>query len=207
METIDRQNGLGPVEVWAVTAGLILAGLAIVITGISYLMNMTFSYQWLVWAVGLAFVVVGSLTIESVRGLRHPGESKPEGGFRQILILSIPLAFVLSSQVCGLGLRACNTFCHVSNLLLIVLAVVVAIRLHRDQSVGAILIPMVVIGLIPHCVCHAPINVLWHSILCGVSPACEMMPLAATLIAVMALRGIRPRSGSVGARVFPACAS
>ena len=28
--------------------GLILSGLAIAITGVSYLMNMTFTYQWLV---------------------------------------------------------------------------------------------------------------------------------------------------------------
>lgn len=84
-------------------------------------------------------------------------------------------------------------FYHITNLLLIGLAVVTAIRLHRGQSVGTVLIPMIVIALIPHCVCHAPINVLWHRMLGGVAPTCEMMPLAAALFSISALRGIRPR--------------
>ncbi|MEE9553870.1 MAG: hypothetical protein V3W18_06185 [candidate division Zixibacteria bacterium] len=202
METASYQSNLKPLETRAIAVGLILVGLAIIITGISYLINMTFTYQWLVWAVGLTFIAVGSLTIESARRVRYPSESEPKGRFRQILLFSIPCAFILSSQVCGLGIRACNTVCHLSNLSLIALAVITAIRLYRRQSVGGILIPMVVIGLIPHCVCHAPINVLWHSILGGVSPACEMIPLAASLIAVMALRGIRIRPGSVLIAIF-----
>jgi hypothetical protein len=73
----------------------------------------------------------------------------------------------------------------------------VVVRLHRGRSAAPILIPMVAIGLVPHCVCHAPINTLWHGVLGGVAPTCEMVPLAATLFAVPALRGVRPRGGAV----------
>ena len=193
METTFTQTGLKPLETRTISVGLILAGLATVITGVSYIMNMAFPYQWLVWGVGLAFIVVGGLTIEWPRAFRRPGEDIPEGRFRQVLILSIPLAFVVSSQICGLGLRGCNAVCHVTNLALIGLSAVTSIRLYRDKSVAPILIPIVVLSLVPHCVCHAPINILWHGMLSGYSPTCEMMPMAATLFSVMALRGIRPR--------------
>lgn len=85
------------------TMGLILAGLAIAITGVSYLMYMTFNYQWLVWMIGIAFIAVGILISESPRGFSTQGNI-PSGKFRQVLLFSMPLAFILSSQVCGLGL-------------------------------------------------------------------------------------------------------
>jgi len=138
MENTITRTGLKPLEVRTVSVGLILAGLAIAITGVSYILNMTFTHQWLVWVIGLAFVAVGCLTIEWPRGYRGPGEKVPEGRFRQLLILSMPLAFVVSSQVCGLGLRACNTVCHITNLLLIGLATVTAIRLHQDKPIWSI---------------------------------------------------------------------
>ena len=109
----------------------------------------------------------------------------------------MPLAFVVSSQVCGIGIRACNSVCHVTNALSIALALVIAIRLYRDQSVGPLLIPLVVISLIPHCVCLAPINTLWHRIFSGYAPTCEMMPLAAVLFSVTALRGVRVRFSAI----------
>lgn len=192
MEDTIKRSDREPLEVRTVMVGLILAGLAIAITGVSYILNMTFSLQWLVWVVGLAFVVVGCLTMEWPRGFRDPGEV-PKGTLRSVLLLAMPLAFVVSSQVCGLGLRACNAVCHLTNLALIVLAVVTAIRLHRGQSAGLFLIPIVVVSLIPHCVCHAPINVLWHRVLGGLAPTCEMVPLAAALFSVSALRGVRTR--------------
>ncbi len=192
MGSTNTQTTLKPLEVRTATVGLILVGLAIVITGVSYILNMTFTYQWLVWIVGIAFITVGILTMEMPRGVRSAGEV-PEGKFRLILLLSMPLAFIVSSQVCGIGLRACNAACHLLNLVLIILAAITAFRLHRGQTIGAFLIPIIVLGLVPHCVCLAPINTLWHSMLGGVAPTCNMMPLAATLFAVMALRGIRTR--------------
>jgi hypothetical protein len=196
MEETNPEKSINKLEVWGVTTGLILAGLAIVITGISYILNMNFTYQWLVWVVGLAFVVVGLLTIEWSRGFKNRGQI-PDATLRKILIFSIPLAFVLSSQVCGLGFRACNALCHITNTSLIVLGIVVAYRLFRDQAIGFFLWPMIIIALIPHCVCHAPINTIWHSILGGVAPTCEMMPLAASFFAVVALRGVRPHLTTV----------
>ncbi len=196
MEPTAAPTGLDAVETRTASLGLILAGLAIAITGVSYMMYMAFPHQWLVWVVGLAFVAVGLVTMAWPLGLRRPGVV-PEGKLRQYLIWSIPVAFVVSSQVCGLGLSACNVTCHITNLVLIALAVVTAVRLRRGRSVGVLLAPMIVVALIPHCVCHAPINVLWHRVLGGFAPTCEMVPLAATLCAVAALRGVRPRAGSV----------
>jgi hypothetical protein len=192
MENAKPEKSNDKWEIKGISSGLILAGLAIVITGISYILNMNFTYQWLVWIIGLAFIVVGLLTIEWPRGLKTKG-ILPEGIFRKLLILSIPLAFVVSSQVCGIGLRACNALCHITNTSLILLSAVVAFRLFRGQAIGVFLLPMIVIALVPHCVCHAPINTLWHSLLDGVAPTCEMMPLAASFFAVIALRGVRPQ--------------
>ena len=70
----NAKTELNRLEVRIISIGLILAGIAIAITGVSYILNMSFTYQWLVWAVGLAFVVVGLLTIEWMRGFLKPGE-------------------------------------------------------------------------------------------------------------------------------------
>jgi hypothetical protein len=196
MENAKPEKSIEKLEIRAISIGLILSGLAIVITGVSYILNMNFTYQWLVWVVGLAFIVVGLLTIEWPRGFRNQ-EHIPEGTLRKILILSIPLAFVVSSQVCGLGLQACNALCHITNTSLILLGVVVAYRLYRDQTIGVFLWPMIVIALIPHCVCHAPINTIWHNLLGSVAPTCEMMPLAASFFAIIGLRGVRPQLSTV----------
>ena len=196
MENPTMQTDQKPLEIKIVSIGLILTGLSIAITGASYILNMTFAYQWLVWIIGLAFIIVGILTIVWPRGFRSPGEA-PEGRFRQILIGSMPLAFIVSSQVCGLGLMACTTSCHIINIALIILALATAVRLYRDQSISAILIIMIVVALIPHCVCLAPINTLWHSMLGGVAPTCEMIPMAATLYAIMAVRGVNVRYSAI----------
>ncbi len=195
METTIAQTDLKPLEVRTVSVGFFLVGLAIAITAVSYVLNMTFTHQWLVWLIGTAFAAVALLAFEWPRAFRNPG-AVPGGRFRQVLLLSIPLAFVLSSQVCGLGLRACNGVCHATNLLLIGLGTVTAIRVHRGQSVGSLLILMVGVSLVPHCVCHAPINILWHRMLAGFAPTCEMVPLGAMLFSVSALRGVRPRGSA-----------
>ncbi len=187
----NDNDGIETIEVRTTTVGLILSGFAILITGVSYLSNMTFTYQWLVWVIGLAFVAVGLITMEWPRAYKGSIGGLPDGRFRQLLIIAIPLAFIVSSQVCGLGFKACNTVCHITNITLIILAIVSALRLSEGKAVGKILIPMVVIALLPHCVCGAPINTIWHSWFGGYSPSCEMMPLAASLFAIIALRGFR----------------
>ena len=108
----------------------------------------------------------------------------------------MPLACVLGSQVCGLGLASCGIACTVINLSLIGLSTAPAIRIHRGQPIGAFLIPIVILALTPHCVCEAPINTIWHSVLGGYSPTCNMVPLAVTLFAVSALKGVRPRASA-----------
>jgi hypothetical protein len=196
METNDTQTGLKPAELRTISVGFWLVGIAIAVTAVSYFLNMEFSIQWLVWAIAVVFLIYALLTFEWTRALQQIKKS-PGGKFRLFLLLSIPLAFVISSQVCGLGLRACNVVCHITNLALIGLGAVTAIRIHRNQSVFPILIPMIVISLIPHCVCHAPINLVWHNVLGGVAPTCEMIPMAATLFAVTALKGVRPRRSTL----------
>ncbi len=195
METTITRTGLKPLEIRTVSVGFLLIGIVIAVTAVSYVLNMTFPYQWLVWGVGAAFAAVALLAFEWPRAFRRPGEV-PDGRLRQFLLLAMPLAFLLGSQVCGLGVKACTAVCNVINLSLIGLATVTAIRLHRGQSVGAFLVPLVVLGLVPHCVCDAPINVLWHPMLGGLSPTCNVVPLAVVLFSLSALRGVRPHSST-----------
>ncbi len=187
---------LRPLEVRTAFIGFILVGLGVAVTTVSYVSNMTFTIQWLVWAVGGAFAATALLAFEWPRAFRRPG-AVPEGRLRGFLLLSMPLAFVLGSQVCGVGLKGCTVLCHVTNIASIGLAGTTAYRLHRGKSIGVTLIPLVVVALVPHCVCHAPVNVLWHGMLGGVAPTCGLVPLAATLFAVAALRGVRPTSSAV----------
>ncbi|MEE9456500.1 MAG: hypothetical protein V3W11_05050 [bacterium] len=196
METTTRYSEMKPLERWAASVGLVLAGVAIAVTGVSYIANSPFPVRGLVWLIGVAFVAVGLLTVVWPAALRRTGEA-PKGGLRTFFLVSIPLAFIVSSQVCGIGLRACNATCHITNVVLIVLAVIAAVLLARGRPVGWFLVPMVFIALIPHCVCLAPINTLWHRFLCGAAPTCEMIPLAITLFAVAGVRGSLPRSNAV----------
>lgn len=195
-ENNSTQTGFKPAELRTISLGFWLVGIAITVTAVSYFLNMEFSIQWLVWVVTLVFLIFALLAFEWPRALRST-KKLPEGKFRLLLLLSILLAFVVSSQVCGLGLRACNVVCHLTNLSLIGLGTVTAIRIHRNQSVFPILIPMIIISLIPHCVCYAPINLVWHNVLGGVAPTCEMIPMAATLFSVVALKGVRPKGSTV----------
>jgi hypothetical protein len=171
--------------------GFWLAGLVIGVTAVSYALNMTFRYQFLVLVIGIAFAAVALLALEWPRALRGPAGEVPRGGLRQFLVVAIPLAFVLDSQICGLGLKACSVVCNVISVALIGLGVVIAYRLYRDQPIGALLVPMVILGLVPHCVCEAPINTIWHAILGGYAPTCQVMPLVAMLFSIAALRGRR----------------
>ncbi len=192
MESIIAGPGRESLERRVAVVGLVLVAVAIAVTAGSYARNMTFQYQWLVWVITAVFVAVAILAFELPLAWRRTEEA-PAGMQRRFLVASIPLAFIVSSQVCGLGLRACSTLCHVTNFSLIALGAVMAIQLYRRRSVVPLLIPMVVLSLAPHCVCNAPINVVWHGMLGGFSPACEMIPLGATLFALASVRGVRPR--------------
>jgi hypothetical protein len=64
---------------------------------------MTFVCQWLVWIIGIAFAGVALITLEWTRALRGPISDAPTGWLRSALLVSIPLTYVLGSQVCGLG--------------------------------------------------------------------------------------------------------
>jgi predicted neutral ceramidase superfamily lipid hydrolase len=191
METGEARTDMEPLEKQVVRVGFWLAGLVIAVTAVSYLLNMTFRYQFLVWVIGIAFAAVALLALEWPRSFSGPLGEVPGGGLRQFLVLAIPLAFVLDSQICGLGLKACSVVCNVISVALIGLGALIASRLYRDQPIGALLVPMVILGLIPHCVCDAPINVIWQRLLGGYAPTCQVIPLTATLFSISALRGRR----------------
>lgn len=131
--------------------------------------------------------------MEWMRAFRlNPGKL-PSGGIRKSLILAMPLSYIIDSQICGLGLKACNTACHALSWVLLVLAVTMAIQLIRNKPIVFFLIPIVILSLIPHCTCHAPINTIWHSFFEGIAPTCFVMPLAVVLFSLTALRGFRTR--------------
>jgi hypothetical protein len=197
MDTTLGQSDLGPLESRTLLAGFVLVGLAIAVTAVSYVSNMTFRYQWLVWGLGAAFAAVALLALEWPRGLRRVSAQLPQGRLRQFLLLAMPLSFMLGSQVCGTGLKGCTVLCHATNLAAIGLAGATAFRVHRGLSLGPTLIPLVVVALVPHCICAAPVNVLWHGVLGGYAPTCGLVPLAATLFSISALRGMRTRASAV----------
>lgn len=188
---------LNPLEMGTLVAGFLLAGVAIAVTTVSYALNMEFQYQWLVWVITAAFGAVALITLAWPLLFRNPPAEAPQGRLYQALLLSMPVAYILGSQVCGLGLASCGIACTAINLSLIGLSTATAVQIHRGKSVGALLVPIVILGLVPHCVCPAPINTIWHDIFSSVSPTCNMVPLAATLFSVAALRGIRPRASAV----------
>jgi hypothetical protein len=78
MATLNMQTGLKPLEIRTISVGFLLVGLAIAVTAASYVLNMTFPYQWLVWIIGAAFAAVALLTLEWPRSFRNPG-AVPEG--------------------------------------------------------------------------------------------------------------------------------
>ncbi len=197
MNDSTSQKGSKPLEVRAIQVGFILAGFVIAVTGVSYLLNMEFQYQWLVWIIGVAFIVVGLLSVEWIRAFRRDPGDLPRGGLLMFLLLAMPLSYIIDSQICGLGLKACNTACHVLAYLLLVLAAVVAIQLYRGKSVIPFLIPTIILSVVPHCTCHAPINTIWHSLFGGVAPTCFVMPLAVVLFSLTALRGFRTRLSTI----------
>lgn len=194
--TTVAQTELKPLEKRTLIVGFILVGIAVAVTTVSYLLNMTFVYQWLVWIIGIAFAGVALITLKWTRAFRNPAGEAPGGWLRNAMLISIPLAYILGSQVCGPGLASCGTACTVINLSLIGLGTATSYRLYRGQSVGWFLIPMVILGLLPHCVCEAPINTLWHGALGGFSPTCNMVPLGVTLFSIAALKGVRTKASA-----------
>ena len=187
MNTEKAITYMKPLERRTATIGFWLAGLVIAVVAISYILYSPFPITVLVWVIGVAFMGVALLSFEWPRALRHPQGEAPTGGLRTFLILAIPVAFILDSQICGLGFASCSTLCNVISFTMIGLGTATAIQLYRGKSVGALLVPMVVIGLIPHCTCIAPINTIFHNVLGGYSPTCQVIPLAATLFSVAAL--------------------
>ena len=191
MESKEEQSGFSSLEKQVVHVGFWLAGIVIAITALSYVQNMTFRFQFLVWVIGIAFAAVALLALEWPRAFRGPAGPRPQGGLRRFLLLAMPLAFVLDSQICGLGLKSCTWTCNLISIALIGLSALTALRLNRGQSVGVLLVPIVILGLVPHCVCMAPINVIWQRIFGGHAPTCQVIPLTATLFSVSGLRGRR----------------
>lgn len=67
MTTTAAQTELKPLETRTLIVGFIQVGIAVAVTTVSYLLNMTFVYQWLVWIIGIAFAGVALLSLEWTR--------------------------------------------------------------------------------------------------------------------------------------------
>lgn len=195
MHTANTSGHLGSRETVILSAGFWLVGVTVAVTAASCLMNMEFSIQFLVWIIGAAFGAVALLAMEWPRALRHAG-SVPAGRLRTLLLFNMPFAYALGSQVCGTGLKACGPLCHATNLAGIGLSAALAYRVHRGQSIAGLLVPLIVVSLVPHCVCNAPVNVLWHKVFAGTAPTCGVVPLAAVLFSLTALLGLRTRASA-----------
>lgn len=193
MKNKTTQTGLNRLEVRTVTIGFVLVGIVIAVVAMSYVTYSPFPIRWLVWVIGVAFAAVALLAFEWPRAFRRPPGEAPKGKLRLFLLLAIPLAFVLDSQICGLGLKACTVLCHLISFAVIILAIIIVLSISQNKSVGPLLIPMVILGVVPHCICAAPINNFWQIMLGGYAPTCQVIPLAVTLFSVSALRGVRPR--------------
>jgi hypothetical protein len=79
MTTTAAQTELKPLETRTLIVGFILVGIAVAVTTVSYLLNMTFVYQWLVWIIGIAFAGVALISIEWTRAFRSPAGEAPRG--------------------------------------------------------------------------------------------------------------------------------
>jgi hypothetical protein len=73
METTARQSTATPTEIRSASIGFILVGLGVAVTAVSYVLNMTFPLQWLVWTLGAAFAAVALLAFEWPRSFRRFG--------------------------------------------------------------------------------------------------------------------------------------
>ena len=126
-------NRLESRTVWV---GFLLVGLVIAVTAASYVLNSPFPIRWLVWMIGIAFAAVALLSLEWPRAFRSLRSETPTGWLRTALILAIPIAFILDSQICGLGFKACSTLCNVISFTMIGLGTITAVRLYQNKSVG-----------------------------------------------------------------------
>ena len=152
MSIAIARERLNPLEMGTLVVGFLLTGVAIAVTTVSYALNMTFQYQWLVWIITVAFGAVALITLAWPLAFRYPLGEVPKGRFYQLLLISMPVAYILGSQVCGLGFASCGVACTAINLSLIGLSTATAVQIHRGKSVGALLIPIVILGLAPHCI-------------------------------------------------------
>lgn len=82
MTAAITQTDLRPLERQTVVVGFLLVGIAVAVTAVSYLLNMTFVYQWLVWVIGIAFIGVALIAFEWARAFRQPVGDVPEGRLR-----------------------------------------------------------------------------------------------------------------------------
>jgi hypothetical protein len=184
-------------EILTIRTGFILAGAIIAITGISYGMHSPFYIRPLVWLIAIVFVGVGLISLEWPRAFGgSPGEV-PKGNQKLFLLAAIPFSFILDSQICGLGLMACTITCNVISFATIALALILVFRINQNKPVAIVLIPIVILSVIPHCICDAPINTIWHNLFNGVAPTCYIIPLVTTLFALTAMRGRRSRLSTI----------
>ena len=63
MSIAIARERLNPLEMGTLVVGFLITGIAIAVTTVSYALNMTFQYQWLVWVITAAFGAVALITL------------------------------------------------------------------------------------------------------------------------------------------------
>lgn len=193
MATAFAQASAEALETRVVAIGFWLAGIVIGIAAVSYVLYSPYPNGFLVWVVGGVFAGLALSTFEWPRAFRSPVMEMPQGGRQAFLLLTIPAAYTLAPMLCGPGLKTCTALGVFLSLSLIGLAWVTSLRLYEGGFVGHLLVPLVVLSIIPHCVCDAPTNTILRSLFGGYAPNSFVLPLATTLFAVAGLRGVRTR--------------
>ena len=77
MTTTVAHSELKSLEIRTLIIGFILVGIAVAVTSISYLLNMTFVYQWMVWIIGIDIAGAALITLEWAHAIRSPAGEDP----------------------------------------------------------------------------------------------------------------------------------
>lgn len=180
-------------EVRVAAIGFVLSGIVIGVAAVSYALYSPFPIEFLVWVVAAVFAGLALLALEWPRAFRSVQRQVPEGKRQAFLLLSIPATYILAPTLCGIGLETCTAVGVFLSLSLMGLAWLTCLRLYEGESVGHLLAAMVVLSLVPHCVCDAPTNTILRSVFGGYAPNSFVLALTTTLFAVGGLRGVRPQ--------------
>jgi len=158
---------------------------------------------------GLAALTLAVMAVSAIASpvSRPPAQfNGPDRLMRGLLLLSIPVAFLVSSLDCtGLSLHGCSTFCTFIKLIWIPVVAIVCVACYRTSSRSGqtVLLLMSFVPLFPHCGCYNPANAWWIDHI-GASPDCYIWGFAVSALTLGALRTGRRYliTGSISAAII-----